>query len=75
VAGAVLLAAARRGVTEGSWSHALQAALPVIAILQVGLGIATLVGRVPVPMAALHQAGAVLLLTVTVLIVHDDARR
>jgi cytochrome c oxidase assembly protein subunit 15 len=75
VAGAVFLAAARRGVTEGSWSRTLLAALPVIAILQVGLGIATLVGRVPVPMAALHQAGAVLLLTVTVLIVHDDARR
>jgi cytochrome c oxidase assembly protein subunit 15 len=38
------------------WSHALLAAVAV----QVSLGIATLLGRVPVPLAAVHQAGAVI---------------
>ncbi|HEX6137095.1 MAG TPA: COX15/CtaA family protein [Casimicrobiaceae bacterium] len=36
--------------------------LLVMLIVQVALGIATLLLRVPVPLAALHQAGAVLLL-------------
>ncbi len=39
------------------WSHALLA----MAIVQVCAGIATLLLRVPLPLAALHQAGAVLL--------------
>lgn len=41
------------------WSHAL---LALIA-MQVGVGIATLVLRVPLPLAALHQAGALLAFT------------
>lgn len=41
------------------WSHALLA----MAALQLGVGIATLLLRVPLPLAALHQAGAVLLFT------------
>ena len=41
------------------WAHALAA----MAALQVALGIATLLLRVPVPLAALHQAGAVLVFT------------
>lgn len=44
--------------------------LPVAAAIQVALGIATLLLMVPVPVAALHQAGAVVLLTVSVLLVH-----
>jgi cytochrome c oxidase assembly protein subunit 15 len=40
-----------------AWSHALLAA----AVLQIGLGIATLVLGVPIALAALHQAGAVVL--------------
>lgn len=43
-------------------------ALPVIAFAQVALGIATLLLVVPVWLAALHQAGAVVLLTVSVLL-------
>jgi len=42
--------------------HALMAA----ALLQVSLGISTLLLHVPVPLAATHQAGAVLLLSVLV---------
>jgi len=38
------------------WAHALLAAVAV----QISLGIATLLGRVPVPLAAVHQAGAVI---------------
>ena len=34
-------------------------------LLQYGLGISTLLMHVPVPLAAIHQAGALLLLTVT----------
>ena len=45
--------------TARRWSHALLA----MALLQVAVGIATLLGRVPLPLAALHQAGAVLLFT------------
>lgn len=41
------------------WSHALLA----VAVAQVALGISTLVLVVPVGLAALHQAGAVLLFT------------
>jgi cytochrome c oxidase assembly protein subunit 15 len=41
------------------WSHALLA----VALLQVCAGIATLLMRVPLPLAALHQAGAVALFT------------
>ena len=42
--------------------HALMAA----ALLQVSLGISTLLLHVPVPLAATHQAGAVLLLSVLI---------
>ena len=41
------------------WSHALL----LMALVQVSLGIATLLLRVPLPLAAMHQAGAVLLYT------------
>ena len=41
------------------WSHALLA----MGAIQVALGISTLLLRVPLPLAALHQAGAVLLFT------------
>ncbi len=39
------------------WRHALLG----MASLQIAIGIATLLARVPIPLAALHQAGAVLL--------------
>ena len=37
-----------------------------VALLQVALGIATLLLVVPIPLAAAHQAGAVLLLTAAI---------
>jgi cytochrome c oxidase assembly protein subunit 15 len=42
-----------------AWAHALLA----MAAVQVSLGIATLLLRVPLPLAAMHQAGAVLVFT------------
>jgi len=48
--------------------------LPVIALGQVGLGIATLVLAVPIAVAALHQAGAVVLLTASLLLYHGLVR-
>jgi cytochrome c oxidase assembly protein subunit 15 len=41
-----------------------------VALLQVALGITTLLLAVPVGVAVLHQGGAVALLTVGVLLVH-----
>jgi cytochrome c oxidase assembly protein subunit 15 len=46
-------------------------ALLAAALVQVGLGITTLVLVVPIPLAALHQAGAVVLLAVTVWLAHE----
>ena len=42
--------------------------LPLIALAQVALGVATLLLVVPIWLAALHQAGAVILLTASVLL-------
>lgn len=51
--------------------HALLAA----ALLQFALGVSTLVFVVPVPLAAAHQAGAVLLLTAAIVLRHRLRRR
>lgn len=48
--------------------------LATIASLQVALGIATLVLIRPVPLAAAHQAGAVLLLTMALVVAHRARR-
>ena len=67
------------------WAAARRRALPQVvavplnlmlaaALLQVGLGISTLLLIVPVPLAAAHQACAVLLLTATLLTVHSLRR-
>jgi cytochrome c oxidase assembly protein subunit 15 len=45
-------------------------ALLAVAVLQVALGISTLLLVVPIPLAAAHQAGAVLLLTAAVVLRH-----
>ncbi len=45
--------------------------LLVAAVVQVTLGISTLVLRVPIPLAAAHQGGAVLLLTAGLFFVHS----
>ena len=44
--------------------------LLAVALVQVSLGIATLLLVVPVPLAAAHQAGAVLLLTAAIVLRH-----
>jgi cytochrome c oxidase assembly protein subunit 15 len=48
--------------------------LVAIALLQVALGITTLVFVVPIPLAAAHQAGAVLLLTAAIVFRHTLRR-
>jgi cytochrome c oxidase assembly protein subunit 15 len=58
------------------WRDRAGGSLPVrlacaMALLQVGLGIATLLLVVPVPLAVLHQAGAVTLLTLVTWSLHD----
>ncbi len=53
--------------------HPVRAALHgllAVAVLQVALGITTLVLVVPIPLAAAHQAGAVLLLTAAIVFRH-----
>jgi cytochrome c oxidase assembly protein subunit 15 len=45
--------------------------LAAVALLQVALGIATLLLVVPIPLAAAHQAGAVLLLTAAIAFRHS----
>jgi cytochrome c oxidase assembly protein subunit 15 len=45
-------------------------ALAAMLALQIGLGIATLVLSVPLPLAALHQAGAVILFALAINVVH-----
>jgi cytochrome c oxidase assembly protein subunit 15 len=65
---ALWLAGVRAGLprtARRAW-HALLAA----AALQVALGISTLLLVVPIPLAAAHQAGAVLLLTAAVVLRH-----
>lgn len=47
------------------------AALPLVALVQFGLGAATVVNAVPVVLGALHQAFAVVLLTACLLIVRE----
>ena len=48
------------------WSHALVAAVA----LQISVGIATLLLRVPLPLAALHQSGAVVVFTCAIVLLH-----
>lgn len=52
--------------TAGVWTHLL----PIAGIVQVVLGIATLVNFVPVSLAAAHQAGALVLFTVALVVTH-----
>jgi cytochrome c oxidase assembly protein subunit 15 len=55
-------------------AHAALHGLTAIAVLQAALGIATLLLAVPVPLAAAHQAGAVLLLTAAIVFRHTLRR-
>jgi cytochrome c oxidase assembly protein subunit 15 len=53
------------------WLHATA----IAAVAQVALGISTLMMRVPVPLAALHQAGAMVLLTVLLCLAYEARYR
>jgi heme a synthase len=65
----LLWAAGRRADLPEPARKALHALL-TIAVLQVALGISTLLMVVPIPLAAMHQAGAVLLLTAAIFFRH-----
>ena len=76
-----LLAVATAVVIMLAWAAGWRAVLPrpvrtalhglvAIALLQVALGITTLLLVVPIPLAAAHQAGAVLLLTAAIVFRH-----
>ncbi len=69
---AVWLVARRMNLSRPQrlWLHATGLA----AVVQVALGILTLVLRVPIPLAALHQAGAMVLLTVLLCLAHEARR-
>ena len=74
---AVLVAALawRVGRRDLPRSLALRAyALAAALIAQIGLGIATLVLAVPVPLAVTHQAGAIVLLSLALFTLHGLAR-
>jgi cytochrome c oxidase assembly protein subunit 15 len=60
------------GLNSGLAGHARAVLhlLPLAALIQVTLGITTLLLVVPIPVAALHQLGAVFLLTVSLLLYH-----
>jgi len=70
--GVVLLAATlwlrRRGRADAAARPI--ALLAAMALVQAGLGIATLLLQVPIPLAAAHQAGAVVLWTLTLWSLH-----
>lgn len=68
--GALGLWVAGRGRAIGRRASLLLLLLPLTALVQVTLGIVTLILAVPVGIAALHQAGAVALLTVSLLLYH-----
>ena len=53
----------------------LAASLGLAAVAQAGLGIATLLAYVPVWLGALHQAGALVVFTLALLVVHDLRQR
>jgi len=65
----VLWLAGERGALPSPARHALHALL-AIALLQLSLGISTLLLVVPIPLAAAHQAGAVFLLTAALVFRH-----
>jgi len=74
-AGALALAwRVRRGGTPPQ-ARAWAAALAAAVVVQASLGVATLLLRVPIELAALHQAGAVALFTCAIGLAHCLASR
>ncbi|CAH2047677.1 unnamed protein product, partial [Iphiclides podalirius] len=68
-ASALWLVARRRPLSRPAARLAL--ALGAMAWLQVGLGIATLLHYVPTPLAASHQSGSLVLLTLAIWLTHE----
>ena len=67
-----LLLANRYGQIRSVAYNPLRTGLLLLAaVVQVGLGISTLLLHVPVALAATHQAGAVILLSVILLVNHS----
>lgn len=60
-----------RKVSLSSRSRVLANLLPIFVLLQVALGISTLLLHVPVALASMHQAGALLVLTVLVFLLQQ----
>jgi cytochrome c oxidase assembly protein subunit 15 len=65
----VFWAAARRRTQDDRARRAVDS-VAAMALLQVGLGISTLLLVVPIPLAAAHQAGGILLLTAVLAAAH-----
>ena len=61
----------QRRLTLPSRTRRLFNLVLIAGIIQVALGITTLLLRVPVPVAASHQAGALVLLTTLILLLHN----
>lgn len=64
--------------TRGGWSVAVRRwglAVGVMSLVQIGLGITTLLLLVPMALAVLHQAGAVVLLCFGLLLLHAAQRQ
>ena len=59
----------------GSADHRLAYALLVALTAQIGLGIATLIYLVPMPLAITHQAGAMVLLTICLWLAHQQGQK
>jgi cytochrome c oxidase assembly protein subunit 15 len=75
VAGVIALwLAGRRAALPRPARLALRALLAA-ALLQLALGVSTLLLVVPIPLAAAHQAGAVLLLTAAIILRHAAKAR
>lgn len=66
----VLLVTATRGLLLNPGTKLL-AALGFMAFIQVGLGITTLVSHVAIPVATVHQAGAIIILALLMALLHN----
>ncbi len=74
VAAVVVLWLSGRSVSLPRPARLALRALLVVAALQFALGVATLLLVVPIPLAAAHQAGAMLLLTAAIVLRHSLRR-
>jgi cytochrome c oxidase assembly protein subunit 15 len=68
-----VIAVATALLSKGKAATGLRHGLLTAVALQIALGITTLLHHVPVSLGVMHQAGAVLVLTVAVALFHDRA--